>query len=96
MVWSDIIDLLLFTYHVWAPAVILPVCVGALSRERSPQLNKSVFITMLVASAATFAYRLTPYRAEFDPAVFGVLASCVVFFALRLTVLRPVTNSQAT
>jgi SSS family solute:Na+ symporter len=96
VVWTDIIDLLLFTYHVWAPAVILPVCVGAFWKERSPQLTTNIVATMLVATAATFVYRLTPYRTEFDPAVFGVMVSCVIFFALRATVLRPAKNSHPT
>jgi len=86
--WSDIIDLLLFTYHVWAPAIILPVCVGALSKERSPQLTKNIVATMLLATVVTFAYRLTSYSEEFDPAVFGVLFSFVVFFTLKATILR--------
>ncbi len=96
VVWSDIIDLLLFTYHVWAPAVILPVCVGVLSTERSPQLTTNIFVTMIVATAATFIYRLTPYRTVFDPAVFGVLVSCVIFFVLRATILRSPTTPRPT
>lgn len=88
VLWSDIISMLLFTYHVWAPAIILPVCVGVLTKKRSPQLTTSILVTMLVATAATLIYRLTPYESEVDPAVFGVLVSCVVFFLLRRTVLR--------
>jgi Na+/proline symporter len=58
VIWPDIIGLLLFTYHVWAPAIILPVCVGALTRRRSPRLTRNIFITMIGATAITLAYRL--------------------------------------
>lgn len=57
VLWSDIIGLLLFTYHVWAPAIILPVVIGAVSKERSKELTKNIFVTMLVATGATLAYR---------------------------------------
>jgi Na+/proline symporter len=59
--WSDIIGLLLFTYHVWAPAVILPVTLGALWKRRSPRLNRNIFITMLGATAMTMLFRLFMY-----------------------------------
>ncbi|HUW60935.1 MAG TPA: sodium:solute symporter family protein [Candidatus Bathyarchaeia archaeon] len=57
VLWSDIIGLLLFTYHLWAPAIILPVCVGVLSKKRSPALTRNIFITMLTASALTMIYK---------------------------------------
>lgn len=88
VLWSDIIGLLLFTYHVWAPAVILPVVIGALTERRSPELTKNIFITMLIATVSTFIYRVTPYARQFDPAVFGVIVSCVVFFTLRYSIFR--------
>jgi hypothetical protein len=49
---------------------------------------------MIAASAMTFLYRLTPYRAQFDPAVFGVLASCAIYFLMRITILRPARDSH--
>lgn len=58
VLYSDIIGLLLFTYHVWAPAIIVPVCVGALSRRRSRRQTKIVLITMVAATVATLVYRL--------------------------------------
>ena len=57
VIYSDIIGLLLFTYHVWAPAVILPICVGALSEHRSRRLNMAIVATMLIATFGTLAYR---------------------------------------
>lgn len=57
VLWSDIIGLLLFTYHVWAPAIILPVVVGALSRHRSPHLTRDIAATMIIATGLTMLYR---------------------------------------
>ena len=57
VIWPDIIGLLLFTYHVWAPAIILPVCVGVFSKKRSPALTRNIFITMIVATGLTLGYR---------------------------------------
>jgi Na+/proline symporter len=101
VIWPDIIGLLLFTYHVWAPAVILPVCVGALSKKRSPILTRNILVTMVAATALTLGYRgilllnskgwwsplgkgAYAFLDQFDPAVFGVLASCLVFAGLTL------------
>jgi SSS family solute:Na+ symporter len=103
ILWSDIIGLLLFTYHVWAPAVILPVTLGVLWKRRSRKLNRNIFITMLAATGLTMLFRLFVYLHErydwsflgdnafglvqqVDPAVFGVLSSCVVFAALSIFV----------
>ena len=58
VLWPDIIGLLLFTYHVWAPAVIVPVCVGAFSRHASRRQNRIILATMVLATGATLAYRL--------------------------------------
>lgn len=101
ILWSDIIGLLLFTYHVWAPAIILPVVVGALYKKRSDRLARIVFITMLGATIATLLYRAliftegrfgwigmgdqaVEFMNTFDPAVFGVAVSCVLFAGLML------------
>lgn len=71
VVWSDIIGLLLFTYHVWAPAVILPVALGALYKKRSKQMNKNILITMIAATAAALSYRgLLTLKNNFDVAIF--------------------------
>ncbi len=72
ILWSDIIGLLLFTYHVWAPAIILPVVVGVLSKRRSRKLARDIFVTMLVATGATLAYRAILFlNAKFSWAPFG-------------------------
>jgi hypothetical protein len=55
-----------------------------MTKRRSPQLTKAIFITMLVSVAGTMVYRATPFAKSFDPAVFGVLLSIVVFVICRL------------
>ncbi|MCA1808494.1 MAG: hypothetical protein LC725_03405, partial [Lentisphaerae bacterium] len=58
VLWSDIIGLLLFTYHVWAPAIIVPVCVGVFSRRRSHRQTVIILATMIIATVGTMLYRL--------------------------------------
>jgi SSS family solute:Na+ symporter len=82
VLWSDIIELLLFTYHVWAPAIILPVVIGVLNKKKSDTLNQNIFITIVSTTAITLIYRVTKYSENFDPAVFGVLLSFVIFYLL--------------
>lgn len=70
--WPDIIGLLLLTYHVWAPAVILPICVGVFSEERSPRMTNNILLTMIATSGLTVVYRLLPFlKSKFGFAVFG-------------------------
>ena len=72
VIYSDIIGLLLFTYHVWAPAIIVPVCVGALSRKRSSRQTTIILATMIVATVGTLIYRLPlALRNHLDVAVFS-------------------------
>jgi Na+/proline symporter len=101
VLWADIIGLLLFTYHVWAPAIILPVVVGAIYKKRSTRLTRDIFITMLGATVITLLYRLVmflndkfglalfsdkahDFMTQFDPAVFGVGVSIVIFILLTV------------
>ncbi len=98
VLWSDIIGLLLFTYHLWAPAIILPIVVGIFYRERSMQLNSHIFYSMLAAIFVTLAYRFSFHQGyvdssgfspllqkliTVDPAVVGVVVSIVVFTVFR-------------
>jgi SSS family solute:Na+ symporter len=75
----DIIDLLLFTYHIWAPSIFLPVVVGVLSKRRGPALNRAIYQTILISLVATLIYRITAYSKNLDSAVFGVGVSIVVY-----------------
>lgn len=82
VLWPDIIDLLLFTYHIWAPGIILPVVVGVLSKRRDRVQNRAIFWTMLVSVASALAWRGTPWAAFADPAVVGVGVSILVYLLL--------------
>lgn len=72
VIYSDIIGLLLFTYHVWAPAIIVPVCVGALSKHHSKRQTNIILITMSVATVGTLLYRMPlALRNHFDIHLFN-------------------------
>jgi len=88
ILWSDIIGIIFFTYHIWAPAIILPVIVGVVMKSRAIIYTKVIFVTMLISIISTFLYRTTSWAETFDPAVFGVIVSCFAFFFLR-KILRP-------
>jgi SSS family solute:Na+ symporter len=79
LILPNIIDLLLLTYNLWAPGIILPVVVGIFSHHKSQSLNNLIFVTMLVSTGATVVYMTTSYSKTLQPSVFGVLVSCVVF-----------------
>ncbi len=105
VLWSDIIGLLLFTYHVWAPAIILPVTVGALWKLRSRRMTKIIFITMLGATVATMLYRGVMFLNSrfglsiFSDSVYELMSTfdaavfgvvlSCVIFAVLLVTLRP-------
>ena len=88
ILFPDIIGLLLFTYQIWAPAIILPICIGALSAEHGELQNANIFWTMLLATVATLLYAYLPIAQlktivdQFEPAVFGVCASLVIYFLI--------------
>jgi len=77
--WTRVLDLLLFTYQIWAPGVIVPIVVGSVSRSRSPALNRSVLASMVAGPVATLLYRWTAWAEQVEPAVFGVGVSLVAF-----------------
>ncbi|MFQ6678820.1 MAG: sodium:solute symporter, partial [Fidelibacterota bacterium] len=68
----NVIDLLLLTYNLWAPGIILPVIFGVFSKQKSKTLNNVVFITMLISTIATIGYMNTQYKEIIQPSVFGV------------------------
>ncbi len=107
--WSDIIGLLLFTYHVWAPAVILPVIAGALLKNRSRAFSLHILLTMLIATVAAMIYKgllglqekgiavfpenLYTLLSKIDTSVFGVAVSLVVF-GVTLLLIKPKKTVQ--
>ena len=80
----DIIGLLLFTYHVWAPAIVVPVIFGIFSDARGPTVSRQITTTMVVATVVTFGYRFTPYAETLDPAVFGVAVAVIILGIQRM------------
>ncbi len=80
LVLPNIIDLLLLTYNFWAPGIILPVIVGIFSKEKSDELNRLIFMTMVLSVAATVVYMCTEFKETVQPSIFGVTVSCVVYF----------------
>ena len=109
ILWSDIIQLLLFTYHVWAPAVIVPVVAGVALKDRSRRFGPHIFITMIVSTVSAMLYKgaLTLHgkgkvilpenwyavMEKVDTSVFGVLVSVLVFGGALLAV-RPVPDTS--
>jgi SSS family solute:Na+ symporter len=83
VVFPDIIGLLLITYHVWAPAVVVPVIYGTFFKARGPLVARQVAITMVVATVATVVFDHTRFAASLEPAVFGVLLSVVLLAGMR-------------
>jgi solute:Na+ symporter, SSS family len=77
----NIIDLLLLTYNLWAPGIIVPVIFGVFSKHKSKQLNTLVFVTMVVSTLATIGYMTTGYQEAVQPSIFGLAVSCLIFFS---------------
>ena len=91
----NIIDLLLLTYNLWAPGIILPVVVGIFARQEANRENNLIFSTMLVSTLATILYMLTPYRQLIQPSVWGVGISILVyFFAKSISKRKPRRNNH--
>ena len=89
----NIIDLLLLTYNLWAPGIIIPVIYGVFSKRKSKQLNRLVFVTMVVSTLATIGYMTAGFGQAVQPSVFGVGVSCLIFFPGRL-LQRPFLTSE--
>lgn len=88
LILPNIIDLLLLTYNLWAPGIILPVIFGIFSKQRSKSLNNIIFITMLISTVATIGYMNTQYKEIIQPSVFGVVVSCISFLILKITLIK--------
>lgn len=84
LVLPNIIDLLLLTYNLWAPGIILPVIVGVFSKKRGKDFNWIIFITMAAASGATLFYMALPYEKTIQPSIIGISVSCLVYFSFLL------------
>jgi len=84
LVLPNIIDLLLLTYNLWAPGIIVPVIYGVFSKHKSKQLNTLIFVTMVASTLATIGYMVTGYQQVVQPSIIGLGVSCFIFFSGRL------------
>ncbi|MBN1350988.1 sodium:solute symporter family protein [candidate division KSB1 bacterium] len=91
----NVIDLLLLTYNLWAPGIILPVIYGVFSKRASQTTNNIIFITMLTSTLFTILYMNTGYQKIIQPSVFGVVVSGLIFLGLRLTLGKNSTSGKA-
>lgn len=89
---SNVADILVFVYDLWAPAMILPFLVGVF--WYSPTRSRAVVVSMVVGSLATVAWRFgLGSPGDVGPALFGVSAALVAFVvALPLTERLPASG----
>jgi len=80
----NIIDLLLLTYSVWAPTIILPILIGVFSKKKNPTLNRNVFITMVGSIVLTIIYMIFFNNETLQPTVFGVFCSLIIYFTTTM------------
>ena len=79
----DVIDLLLLTYSLWAPGIIVPVVLGAMSQGRSPALNRRIVLTMILSIIGTIGFMYSPWSQTIQPGVAGVALSILLYGLLR-------------
>jgi SSS family solute:Na+ symporter len=79
LVLPNVIDLLLLTYTMWAPGIILPVIVGIFSKRKSPKLNLLMFFTILISVTTTMIFKGLEEKFFEQPAVLGVIASVLIY-----------------
>ena len=84
LVLPNVIDLLLLTYNLWAPGIILPVIVGVFSNKKGSNFNLMIYITMVVATGATILYMALPFEKTIQPSIVGICVSCLVYFSFLL------------
>jgi len=83
----NIIELLLLTYTLWAPGILLPVIVGVFSKRKSQSHNNLIFITILLSLIITITLMQFNHELFRYPAVFGVFSSIIVY-SLGLAIIR--------
>lgn len=80
LILPNVIDLLLLTYNLWAPGIILPVVLGVFSKKDSSLFNGRIFLTMIFSITVTIIYMTTPYTENVQPSVVGVAASLIFYY----------------
>ncbi|MAT57949.1 MAG: hypothetical protein CMF23_08245 [Ignavibacteriae bacterium] len=87
LILPDIIDLLLLTYSLWAPGILLPIIVGVFSKDKSSDHTSIVFFTMTAAIFSTIIYMIFDFSDLLQPSVFGVITS-VIYYSAGLIYLK--------
>ncbi len=77
----NVIDLLLLTYTLWAPGIILPVVIGVFTKKRNAATNNLIFVTMTTAIIATLVFMNLKGPLFEQPSVLGVGTALVVYFS---------------
>ncbi|MCG8701880.1 MAG: hypothetical protein MI922_27750, partial [Bacteroidales bacterium] len=75
----NIIDLLLLTYTLWAPGIIVPVIVGVFLKTKSKFHNIVIFSCMLTSMGSTLVLMFAKSLNVDYPAVWGVGISVIVY-----------------
>ena len=84
LVIPNIIEILLLTYTLWAPGILVPVIVGVFSKYKSSKHNNLIFICMITSIFVTIALMLSKSEIFKYPAVFGVAFSLIVYLSGRI------------
>ncbi len=79
----DIIELLLLTYSLWAPTIILPILIGVFSKRKDDSLNQSIFIVMIGSILLTISYMIFFSDKILQPSVFGVICSVIIYTLIK-------------
>ena len=77
----NVLDLLLYSYSFWAPAVILPVVVGLLWYRK--EMIYPVIASMLVGLGIAILWLSLGEPLELQGSVAGVFAAVITFFVSR-------------
>jgi len=79
----NIIDLLLLTYTLWAPGIIVPVIAGIFSKDESDSHSRLITLTMFAGLSSTIVYMNTPLQEHIQPSVFGVGFATIIYLLGR-------------
>jgi SSS family solute:Na+ symporter len=90
----NVIDLLLLTYTLWAPGIIVPVLVGVFSKKKGKAHNMLIFITIILSLLITFVFNNINFWLFEQPAVWGVLSSAVLYFTGRLVLIKQIRRDN--
>jgi SSS family solute:Na+ symporter len=80
----DIIGLLLWSYSLWAPAMVVPCCMAAFPRLKMVRNPSAPLVIAVGAMAATLMYRVLAPGAVVDATAFGLGIAVALYGVLRI------------